>query len=135
MQFKEAEKYFMKLDEMKPGYFDFLCKNHTVIFNTTETFIDSYDDIESDKYSARIERFLKDFKVRELLREKRLTLSKVLFCLQHTRILERKRIDFALKYCFELFKQKVETGKHTKAFYFLISGHRKKKLFKMKFLG
>ena len=124
LQFKEAEKYLLKLDKIKPGYSDLMHKNHTVMYNTTETFIDSYDDLESDKFSDRIEKFLDDFKIRELLKEKHLNLSQVLFCLQHTRIVDRKRIDFALKYCFELFKQKVKTGKHTKAFYFLVSGHR-----------
>jgi len=98
-------------------------RNHTVVFNTTETFIDSYDDLMSDKYSARIEKFLDDFKVRKLLKEKRITLSQIVFCLQHTRVVQRKRIDFALRYCFELFKQKIKTGEHTKAFYFLVSGH------------
>lgn len=123
MQFKNAEKYFLELDKLNKGYFDLMCKSHTVVYNTTETFINSYDDLETDKMSDRIETFLKDFKIKRLLKNKGLTLSQVSFCLQHTRIVDRKRIDFALKYCFELFKQKRKTGKHTKAFYFLVSGH------------
>ena len=38
-------------------------------------------------------------------------------------MVKRKRIDFALKYAFELLKQKRATGTHTKALYFLVSGH------------
>lgn len=124
LQFKDATKYFLELDQLNPGYFDAMHENHTVMYNTADTFIDSYDDLESDKMSDRIEKFLEDFKVRDLLKEKRLTLSQVLFCLQHTRILERKRIDFALRYAFEILKRKRATGTHTKALYFLVSGHR-----------
>ncbi len=122
-QFQNAEKYFLELDKKDKGYFDAMRNNHTVVYNTTDTFIDSYDDLESDKMADRIEKFLEDFKVRQFLRKKRLTLSDVLFCLQHTRIVRRKRIDFALRYCFELLKKKRKTGTHTKALYFLVSGH------------
>ena len=118
MQFNEVKNHFLKLDKKNPGFYEAMNKNHNVMHNTTDTFIDSYDDLESDKFSNKVEKFIEDFKIRKLLKEKNLTLSEVLFCLQHTRVIDRKKIDFALKFCFELLKQKMDT----KALYFLVSG-------------
>jgi len=135
LQFKDAQKYLMKLDKIKPGYCESIKSNHTIIYNTTNTFIDSYDDLASDKMKDRIETFLDDFRIRQLLKQKKLGLSQTLFCLQHTRIVNRKRIDFALRYCFALLDRKRRKGHHTKALYFLVSGHSadksKKKLIKL----
>lgn len=124
LQFKDAEKYFKDLDKLSPGFFDAIYKCHTIIYNTTDTFIDSYDDIESDLMKDRIEVFFDGFGIRELLKKSGVDLSETMFCLQHTRIVERKRIDFALKFCFELLNKKIKTGKHTRALYFLVSGHK-----------
>ena len=120
LQFKDAEKYLLQLDEQRPGFFDGMCQNHTVMYNTADRFIDTYDELHSDKYAQRVEKFIEDFKVKELLEEHNVSLKETMFCLQHTRIVERKRIDFALEYCFELL-QKL---KKTKALYFLVSGHK-----------
>ena len=121
-QFKTAEKYFLELDKRKPGFYNAINENHDVKYNTTDIFIDSYNDLQSDKFDSIVEKFIEDFKIKKLLKENNLTLSEVLFCLQHTRSIKRKRIDFALKFCFELLKQKMNTGKQTKALYFLVSG-------------
>lgn len=124
LQFFQAESYFKALDELKPGYFEEVQKNHSVMYNTTNTFIESYEELESDKFSSQVERFLDEFKVKELLEDKRVSLAETMFCLQHTRILERKRIDFALEYCFALFaKLQKKRRFRMKAFYFLVSGH------------
>jgi len=56
-----------------------------------------------------------------LLGSKELKLSEVLFCLQHTRVMGRKRIDFALEFCYELLEKLKKRGRY-KAIYFLISG-------------
>jgi len=135
LQFQDAQKYLLKLDKLKPGYCESIKSNHTIIYNTTDTFIDSYDDLASDKMKDRIEIFLNDYKIPQLLKANKLTLSQTLFCLQHTRIVARKRIDFALRYCFALLDLKKKKGHHTKAIYFLVSGHSadksKKKLIKL----
>lgn len=124
LQFHDAEKYFMELDSLRPGYLEDIRKNHGVIYNTTSTFIDSYGDLIADRFSSRVELFLDEFGVRQLLQEHGLTLKDVQFCLQHTRMVERKRIDFALRYCFALFDHlKKRRSNQTKAFYFLVSGH------------
>ncbi len=120
-QFKTAEKYFLELDKKKPGYYDAINKNHDVMYNTTDTFIESYDVLKSGKFDGKVEKFMEDFKIKELLNENNLTLPEVLFCLQHTRYVDRKRTDFALKFCFELLKQEINTQSH-KALYFLVSG-------------
>jgi len=123
LQFHMAQKYYKKLHREHDEYNELAHNNHAVIYNTTDIFIDSYKDIESDAHCSNIEKFLDEFKVRQLLKKNNITLSKVLFCLQHTRVIPRKRIDFALKYAFALLKRKMETGIHTKALYFLVSGN------------
>ena len=125
MQFKDADKYFDKLELTRPGFHDLISRNNDVIYNTTETFIESYKDISSDKLSDRVEKFIFDYGLQDYLRERGATLKSTIFCLQHTRLVDRKRIDFALKYVFELLsvinKRKKEEGQ--KSIYFLISGN------------
>jgi len=122
-QYQIAKKYFEKLDGRLPGYSDAMHINHDIIYNTTDTFIDTYDDLESDKYSERVEKFIADYKIEKLLENKEKKLKDVIFCLQHTRMVDRKRIDFALKYAFEFLKTVNKTKTNKKLLYFLISGH------------
>jgi len=122
-QFKNAEKYMLQLDSLKPGFYESISDNHDVIYNTTDTFIETYDDLEKD-WSIRVEKFLEDFKVNNLLKENNIKLKETLFVLQHTRVIPRKRIDFALEYIFELFeKLKKNRRKKIKGIYFFVSGH------------
>ena len=122
LQFSIAENYFRELDKTKKGFFDAMYENHDVIYNTTDTFIESYNDLRSTP-NGRIDMFLKDFKIMNLLRENNTTLENTIFCLQHTRAIDRKRIDFALKYSFELLDTMNKKRKKKKSLYFLISGH------------
>lgn len=122
LQITQAEKYFQKLDERKPGFFQRVQANHDVVYNTTDTFIDSYTDLQSTKYESYVESFVKDFKVRETLAEKNVRMSDTLFVLQHTRIVERKRIDFALEYSFALLAE-LKKKKIYRSLYFFISGY------------
>ncbi len=121
LQFCDAQKYFQELDKLRPGFYENMHLNHDVIYNTTDTYINSYEDLESEKVDERIEKFIDEFKIRELLKERRMTLKNVLFCLQHTRAVQRKRIDFALKYCFEMYKKMPK--KQFRMLYFFVSGH------------
>jgi hypothetical protein len=134
LQFKKAKKYFKKLDKRNPGFYHQMEMNHDIVYNTTEVFINKFRDLQSDKFNDRANKFIADFKVRDLLKKKHLQLSDVLFCLQHTRILSRKRIDFALKYCYALLEQ-LRKRNYYKAMYFLVSGHTvdatKRKLIKL----
>ena len=68
------------------------------------------------------ERFLKKFRINSLLKRKRLDLADVQFVLQHTRIVPRKRIDFALRYSYELL-HRLKQKKSRKAMIFFVSGH------------
>ncbi len=122
LQISQADNYFMQLDETRPGYYQKVQKNHDVIYNTTDTFIDSFSDLEKDKDHNYVDQFLDDFEIRSLLESRKLDLHDTLFCLQHTRIVERKRIDFAIKYCFELLQYLIKKKK-AKAIYFFISGY------------
>ena len=122
MQFTQGQKYFQELDKIRPGFYESLKLNNDVIYNTTDTFIECYENLVSEKTDDTIKQFLTDFKVMDILHQKGKTLKDVLFCLQHTRIVDRKRIDFALKYNFELFNE-VKKQDHFKAFYFFVSGH------------
>lgn len=120
-QFENAQKYVKELDERSPGIFERLLKNHTVIYNTATTVINTVEDLENEKFAERTERFLEEFKINETLKENNLKLDDIQFCLQHTRIVPRKRIDFALEYAYELFS-KLKEKKTRKAMIFLISG-------------
>jgi len=123
MQFKDAERYFKKLDKLKKGFFEEISKNNDVIYNTTDIFIKSFRDLSSDKLSDRVDKFIDDFEIKKLLKKKKITLNNMIFCLQHTRVVKRKRIDFALEYCFELLEEINQNRKNKKCLYFLISGN------------
>lgn len=122
LQFKEAKKYFKKLDERNPGFYKNVRLNHDVVYNTTDTFINSFRDLEGGMFDDRVEQFMNDFKIRELLKKKKIPLTDLFFVLQHTRVVPRKRIDFALRYSYELLKEMKNQGM-AKAMYFLVSGH------------
>lgn len=120
-QFGIAKNYFLKLDKKKKGYYEKIALSNEVIHNTTGTYINSFKELESSKFNDKLKEFIKDFKIKELFRKNNLKLSDVLFCLQHTRIVDRKRIDFALKYCYELIDN-LKKEKKYKSLYFLVSG-------------
>jgi len=122
LQFKKARKYLKKLDQRDPGFYKRMETNHDIIYNTTDVFIEKFGDLQTDKFNETVDNFVKDFKVENLLGSKELQLSEVLFCLQHTRVMDRKRIDFALEFCYELLEKLRRKGRY-KAIYFLISGH------------
>jgi len=134
LQFKEAKKYLKKLDKRNPGFYNQMETNHDVVYNTTDVFINKFKDLQTDKFNDRVNRFIEDFRVKDLLKKEHLQLSDVFFCLQHTRLVARKRIDFALEYCYALLEQLRKRG-YYKAMYFLVSGHSadatKKKLVKL----
>jgi len=121
-QFKEGKSYFRKLDKRSPGFFKLIQNNHDVIYNTTDTFIKKFKDLKKEDFTEKVEMFLNDFKIRDLLKKRHLQLKDTLFVLQHTRLVNRKRIDFALAYCYELLSLLKKKGTH-KAMYFLVSGH------------
>ncbi|MFH1522117.1 MAG: hypothetical protein ABIF18_04125 [archaeon] len=120
LQLSEAHDYFLRIDKRYPGFYKRILSNYNVAYNTTNTFIDSFRDIENSENNVRLKRFMKDFKVESVLNRHHLKLKEVLFCLQHTRVIERKRIDFALKYCYELLS--MAKKEKFKAIYFLVSG-------------
>ncbi len=122
LQFEGAQKYILEIDKRNPGYYNYLLHNHTVIYNTTTTTINTIEDLENEKFTERTEKFLNEFKINELLKKNRLKLNDVQFCLQHTRIVPRKRIDFALEYAYKLFS-KLKKKKIRKAMIFLVSGY------------
>ena len=122
-QYGVSQKYFEKLDGRFPGYSKIIYKNHDVIYNTTDTYIDSYDDLETDKFSYRVEKFISDYNIYSFLKKKNKSLKDVIFCLQHTRMVDRKRIDFALEYVFKLLDVVNKRRVNKKLLYFLISGH------------
>ncbi|MBD3248966.1 hypothetical protein GF336_02885 [Candidatus Woesearchaeota archaeon] len=122
LQFDQVQPYFLEMDKQHPGYYESIFKNHDVIYNTATLTIDSYSDLKKDRYQETAERFIKAFKIDKLLRKHRLSFSDIQFCLQHTRIVPRKRIDFALRYAYELF-DKLKKKKERKAMVFFVSGH------------
>jgi len=122
-QFKRAENYFMELNELREGYYERMLNNYGVIYNTTKTFIESFEDLEKedDERNSKIVKFLECFGISDFMEEKSLDVNDVLFVLQHTRIVGRKRIDFALKYCYALQKKLKEEGVK-KALVLFVSG-------------
>lgn len=120
-QFKEGKKYFKKLDKRNSGFFHLIEGNHDTVYNTTDTFIRNFKDLKKEDFTDKVEKFLRDFKIKDLLKRNKLQLNDVLFVLQHTRLVNRKRIDFALAYCYELLSLLRKKGSH-KAMYFLVSG-------------
>ncbi len=122
LQFKTAEQYFLELDKYKKGYYDKIFNNHVVIYNTTDRFIESFPELERRKDTTLEERFCQDFKIEDLLQKNGLELHDVQFVLQHTRIVARKRIEFAIEYCYALYKQ-LRKENVKKALVLFISGH------------
>ena len=122
LQFELAHKYFLELDKKSHGFYDNILHNHDVIYNTTNIIISSLRDLQKSEFAKRTEQFLEEFKIKSLLNRHRLKLKDVLFCLQHTRIVPRKRIDFALEYSYELLS-KLREKKSKKAMIFFVSGH------------
>ncbi|MBR9704696.1 hypothetical protein GOV12_04745 [Candidatus Pacearchaeota archaeon] len=121
LQFENSQKYLKELDSRSPGFYKKLIKNHTVIYNTATTYINKFSDLHKEEYSLGVERFLKDYKIKEIIEKNKISLKDIQFCLQHTRIVKRKRIDFALEYCYEIF-ERLKSEKMSKAFVFLVSG-------------
>lgn len=121
LQFEGAQRYIREIDKRYSGYFDRLFDNHTVIYNTASRVINTVEDLDG-KYAERTEKFLEDYRIDKLLKDNRLKLDDVQFVLQHTRIVPRKRIDFALEYSYELFS-KLKKNKMKKGMIFLVSGH------------
>tara|TARA_Y100000310_G_scaffold338650_1_gene428934 strand:+ start:17857 stop:19284 length:1428 start_codon:yes stop_codon:yes gene_type:complete len=118
LQFKTTSKYFEEIDKRYPGFYDHIQTNSDVAYNTSERFIKSFRDLEKDDNKPK--QFIENFKIKETLKHNGLKLKDTLFCLQHTRMINRKRVDFALKYCYELLSSKKNTK--YKAIYFLVSG-------------
>lgn len=122
LQFEGAQRYIKDVDKVNRGYYENLLHNHTVIYNTASTVINSVEDLENERFNERTDMFLRDFKINELLKKNRLKLGDVQFCLQHTRIVPRKRIDFALEYAYELFSA-LKKNKLKKGMVFFVSGY------------
>ncbi|MFW5847015.1 MAG: glycosyltransferase [Nanoarchaeota archaeon] len=136
LQLREAEKYANMIEKRNKGFKELIKKNHNVVYNTADLLIDKYTDLDK-KFDKEVYDFLDFFKVKESLKSKDLDINKTLFVLQPTRIVDRKRIDFALEYSYalleELKKQNLYQG-----IYFFVSGHRdmksnivKKNLYKL----
>ncbi len=121
-QFKAAKKYFKEVDKKYPGTLEKIEKNHEVIYNTAKPMIKKFSDLEQSWVAAKYLQFIKDFHLVDELRELDLNFAQTLFCLQGTRIVDRKRIDFALKYLYKLLDKLSEDNQY-QAIYFLISGH------------
>lgn len=122
LQYKEAQKYFMRLDEQDSSFSHLIYRNHDVVYNTTSLYINTFDDLVESKNKTDVEHFLEVFKIKEFLEKNNASFDKTLFCLQHTRIVPRKRIDFALEYTFSLLHNLRKRKKYT-SLYFLISGN------------
>ena len=122
LQWENSKDFFKEVDKKYPGFYEKIEKRHDFVFNTTNTFINDYSDLEKNKFGNLVARFFEDFEVYNLLGNNGLFIEDTLFCLQPTRMVHRKRIDFALKFCYSLLKKLKKKGKY-KAIYFLVSGH------------
>ena len=123
LQLQLAKKYLLKIDQRNRGFYNRIYLNNKTIYNTTDIFIKNFKDLEGDYFNEPLDKFIKDYKVEKLLKNNKLKRNDVLFCLQHTRIVDRKKIDFALKFCFEFLQMLRKNGKY-KAIYFLVSGQK-----------
>jgi mannosylglucosylglycerate synthase len=121
LQFKIAQKYFKSLDSKNNNLSEIISNNRTVIYNTASTPVNSIRKLKNRKNAVMKKRLLKDFKIEKTLKEKKLKLKDTLFILQHTRIIERKKIDFALEYSYELLSQ-LKKRKIKKGAIFFVSG-------------
>ena len=122
LQWDNAKDFFREVDKKYPGFYERIERNHDFVFNTTNTFIRSFQDLENHKFGKLVHSFFRDYDIYDLLGKKGFFVEDVLFCLQPTRIVHRKRIDFALKFCYSLLRRIKEKGQY-KAIYFLISGY------------
>ena len=121
LQFEQAQQYIKEIDSRNPGTYEKLLKNHVVIYNTATTVINTLEELEKEEFAERTKKFLEEFKINNLLEKNNLILDDVQFCLQHTRIIPRKRIDFALEYAYELFSE-LKKRKLRKSMVFFVSG-------------
>jgi mannosylglucosylglycerate synthase len=121
LQFKSAQKYFQEIDSRYKGFYNKLLENKTIIYNTASTPINSINELKKKDNEIRTKLFLKDFKIEEILEKNKLKFNETLFVLQHTRVVQRKRIDFALEYAYELLSNLDKKG-IKKAIIFFISG-------------
>ncbi len=115
-----VQKYFRGFEDKI--FYENIFKNSVVIYNTATTLIDSTDDLDKKEYTDRAEKFLDEFGITSFLKSRKLKLEDVQFCLQHTRIVPRKRIDFALEYSYALL-DRLKKRRLRKAMVFLVSGH------------
>ncbi|MFT4311891.1 MAG: hypothetical protein ACMXYF_01545 [Candidatus Woesearchaeota archaeon] len=122
LQFKGAQEYFHSIEQKHPDFFPLIDLNHDVIYNTTDLYIKSFEDLQESKNVDLVNSFLEQFHVLETLKKDHVSFEKTVFCLQHTRVVQRKRIDFALEYCFS-FLYMLKKRKIAQALYFLISGN------------
>ncbi len=122
LQWDVAKNFFKEVDKKYPGFYKKIEKNYDFIFNTTNTFIKNFNDLEDNKFGKLVHDFFRDFNIYDFLGKKGFFVEDTLFCLQPTRMVHRKRIDFALKFCYSLLKKLKKEGKY-KAIYFLISGN------------
>jgi len=122
LQYKGAQQYFHQLEKKHEDLQPFIEYNHDIIYNTTNLYVETYDDLHTAKNTELVDSFLEEFSVFDALKEKGVTFDETMFCLQHTRIVRRKRIDFAIEYCFSLLYHMRKKGV-AKALYFLVSGN------------
>ncbi len=122
-QFQNAEEYFLSIDRVKKGFYDKVRKNHDIIYNTTDMFIENYDDLFSTEIEKKKKTFIHNYKINKKLSELDISREKTIFCLQHTRMVKRKRIDFALQFLFELLARSRKRNKKYEAIYFLVTGN------------
>ncbi|MGM5480883.1 MAG: hypothetical protein ACQESE_00580 [Nanobdellota archaeon] len=122
IQPKIARDYFAEVEEKLhfPGLVHHFDNSHTIIYNTTDIFISDYSELDSEIVKEKKKRFFEEFSVDEQLASK--DVQKPLFVLQQTRMVERKRIDFALEYSFKLLEEIEREGLYD-GIYFFISGN------------
>jgi mannosylglucosylglycerate synthase len=135
-QYDLAKNYFMEIGKDKLGYYEEILENHDVVYNFADILINSFKDLKKLKYAVLITNFLDGFGIKNTLQENNISLNDVQFVLQHTRIVPRKRIDFALKYSYELFDELKKKSKK-RAMVFFVSGHSgdEKKYYKRKLIN
>jgi len=121
LQFNIAKKYYLELDTRCDGLYEKMTANKSIIYNTATTPFDSIKELQKKQNNIRMEKMMKEFNIYNILKENRLTLSNTQFVLQHTRIVERKRIDFALRYAYELHNE-LKKRRKKKGMIFIISG-------------
>ncbi|RMD59091.1 hypothetical protein D6821_01905 [Candidatus Parcubacteria bacterium] len=123
LQWERSKSYFKTLEKRRPGFYRRLQHNHQVIYNTADLEINSVKSLITNPEIKRLVRqFLIGYRIKERLRERGLNIGNTLFCLQHTRIVPRKKIDFALQFCFAL-QQKFSSSSRFRGVLFFVSGY------------